>query len=226
MHRPFTILEEWVSQGRIRVSDQPVQHRIGHDSYRESDGSSQDPSSHERVQSDSDLFDAAMRDVRRIRRNRGPQRLPERPIAIQSSSDEEDALQALEEVCRSGRIGPEQTREYVEHSAHPAGRLYLNDLRSGRFAIQAHLDLHGLTVAQARPIVEGFLEASVRSGYGCVRVVHGRGLHSRDREPLMKRKVEEWFSYRRLARYIVAYSSARTVDGGGGAVYVLLRAGL
>jgi len=223
MHHPFAILEEWVKQGRIRVSDRLVDEEEEVDSGPAAAGFPDEPLGEEpEGESEAELFEAAMQDVRPLMQKQIRARAPD-PVAIRSSNDEDEDLKSLQEFCRNGRVEAEHTREYVEHAAHPVGRLYLNDLRQGRFAIQAHLDLHGLTVDQARPVVEAFLEASVRARYGCVRVVHGRGLHSVGKQPLMKKNVERWLSHRRLARYVVAYTSARAVDGGGGAVYVLLR---
>ncbi len=223
MHRPFTILEEWIKQGRIRLAE--VETPTKSEPVRvPEEPKSEDVSSHlsEPGPSDSEIFEASMQDVRPLERNQGPARAAE-PVAIRSNRDEEEALRVLEEFCRSGRVEPVHTREYVEHVAQPIGRLYLDDLRSGRFAIQAHLDLHGMTLDQARLALDTFIASSVRAGSSCVRVVHGRGRHSRDKRPLMKRKVEQWLSHRRLARFVIAYTSARLVDGGGGAVYVLLR---
>ena len=219
MHRPFAILEEWVKEGRIRLARNPKNTPKPENPPPDVRPTLEDKSSH---QSDAEAFEAAMRDVHRFERNQGPLRETE-PVAIRPSRDEEEALKALEEFCRSGRVEPEHTREYVEHVANPAGRLYLDDLRKGRFSIQAHLDLHGLNLDQARPALDTFIEASVRAGYSSVRVVHGRGRHSEGQNPLMKRRVQQWLSHRRLARFVIAYTSARLVDGGGGAVYVLLR---
>ena len=144
-------------------------------------------------------------------------------LDVSSRDGEEEVLRVLEEFCRTGTVGPEHTREYVEHIAHPSGRLYISDLRSGRFAVQAHLDLHGLTLEAARRIVDLFVRESVREGYSCIRIVHGRGRHSAHGRPLLKENVERWLRHRRLARFLIAFTSARAVDGGGGAVYVLLR---
>src|SRR6266566_2462704 len=138
------------------------------------------------------------------------------------SDDELDALRALEEFVRDGNVAFEQTAEYIEGSVHPHGRLYLDDLRSGRFSIQAHLDLHGLNLQNARFILGEFLLESVRAGFSCVRVIHGRGRHSHKHHPILKENIQRWLCTRRMSRNVVAYTSARRCDGGGGAVYILL----
>ncbi len=219
MDKPFAILEEWVKQGRIHLSDQSVMPVVPvmDDEPRDftveplPDGLS-----------DTELFELAMKDVKSLGWSAVP--LHNRPpVEIQSQDEEQDALRALEEFVRNGNIEIEQTAEYIEGSIHPRGRLYLDDLRSGRFAVQAHIDLHGLNLQEARFILEEFLLESVRVGYTCVRVIHGRGRHSHKHHAVLKEYVQRWLCTRRMSRHVVAYTSARRCDGGGGAVYVLLR---
>jgi DNA-nicking Smr family endonuclease len=214
MDRPFRVLGDWMREGRLRLARNDVP-REPLDAVP--------PEILDRADelSSSELFQAATEGVRRRRWNDASVRAE--PVAGRDSDGEAEALRALRELCRSGQVEVHQTREYVEHSVQPVGRLYLEDLREGRFAVQAHLDLHGLSIAQARERVDAFVHASVRAGYTCVRIVHGRGRHSVGSLPLMKKSVERWLRQRRLARWVIAYTSARRVDGGGGAVYVLLR---
>lgn len=93
-------------------------------------------------------------------------------------------------------------------------------LRRGQYRVQAELDLHGLFVATAREAVARFLLDARDRDYRCVRIVHGKGLRSGHRGPVMKTKLAYWLRQR---REVLAYTSARQVDGGTGAVYVLLR---
>jgi len=93
--------------------------------------------------------------------------------------------------------------------------LYLNDLRSGRFSVQAHIDLHGLNLQDARFILEEFLLESIRSGFTCVRVIHGRGRHSYKHRSVLKENIHRWLWTRRMSRHVIAYTSARRCDGGG-----------
>ena len=214
MHRPFSILDDLVKQGRIRLSKPAARKPRLRVSDKLISGSSN--------LSEEKLFEQAMEDVRPLAAgNVSP---PLRgPVEIRASDDEAEALKVLEEFCRSGRVDVELSREYVEHSSDPVGRLYLEGLRNGRFAIQTHLDLHGVELERARDAVDTFIDASVRAGHSCVRIVHGRGLHSPEKHSRLKENVQRWLRTRRLGRYIIAYTSARLVDGGGGAVYVLLR---
>ncbi|MBI4471622.1 MAG: Smr/MutS family protein [Acidobacteria bacterium] len=172
--------------------------------------------------SDDELFQFAMKDVKSLGWSAVP--LKHRPpVEIQMQVDEQEALRALDEFVRNGDIEIEQTAEYIEGTVHPRGKLYLNDLRAGRFSVQAHLDLHGFNLQEARFSLEDFLYKSVRAGHRCVRVIHGRGRHSHKHHPVLKENIQRWLSNRRMSRYVIAYTSARRCDGGGGAVYVLLR---
>ena len=102
-------------------------------------------------------------------------------------------------------------------------RRLLKRLRAGEYALQGHLDLHGLDRGEAKQKVVKFVEECRRAGQRCILIVHGRGLHSPDQIPVLKQRVQVWLSYGRLAKYVLAFCSARPEDGGAGAVYVLLR---
>src|SRR3989442_12532393 len=219
MDNPFAFLEEWVRQGRIHLSPQPVAPPVPvvDDELRDF-AVEQLPNG----LTDKELFDLAMKDVKSLGWSSVP--LHNRPpVEIQPQDEEQDALRALEEFVRNGNIDIERTAEYIEGSVHPGGRLYLDDLRSGRFSVQAHVDLHGLNLQEARFVLDEFLLGSVRAGFTCVRVIHGRGRHSNQNHSVLKDNVRRWLCTRRMSRHVIAYTSARNCDGGGGAVYVLLR---
>ena len=94
-------------------------------------------------------------------------------------------------------------------------------LRRGVWALQGELDLHGLRSDAARERLASFLRESARLEHRCVRVVHGKGLGSPGREPVLKGKVKAWLVQHRA---VLAFTHARPADGGHGAVIVLLRA--
>jgi DNA-nicking Smr family endonuclease len=87
--------------------------------------------------------------------------------------------------------------------------------------VQGDLDLHGLTRAEARLAVAEFLRESLRHARRCVRIVHGKGLGSKNREPVLKTKVRVWLAQR---EEVLAFCQAPVAHGGSGAVLVLLRA--
>ncbi|HET7369757.1 MAG TPA: Smr/MutS family protein [Gammaproteobacteria bacterium] len=93
-------------------------------------------------------------------------------------------------------------------------------LRRGQMAIGAECDLHGLTVADARVVVGEFLAECAAFDVACARIIHGKGLRSGHRGPVLKQHLAGWLSQR---ADVAAFCSARPADGGTGAVYVLLR---
>ena len=93
-------------------------------------------------------------------------------------------------------------------------------LRKGAWSIQGEIDLHGLRRDEAREALGEFLRESLKRGWRCVRVVHGKGLGSPNREPVLKNKVRRWLAQR---DDVLAYCEAPRHAGGGGAVLVLLK---
>ena len=103
---------------------------------------------------------------------------------------------------------------------HPGLQLgVMRKLRRGRFAIADELDLHGMRLPVAEQAITEFISHSRELNYGCVRIVHGKGLRSR-KQPILKNLTAKLL--RRMPG-VLAYCSARPVDGGTGAVYILLR---
>jgi DNA-nicking Smr family endonuclease len=96
-------------------------------------------------------------------------------------------------------------------------------LRRGEFAVQGHVDLHGMTREEAKGALFSFLSHARQAGKRCVLVVHGRGLHSKDQVPVLKDALKRWMSTARFGDHVLAFATARPHDGGAGAVYVLLR---
>lgn len=92
-------------------------------------------------------------------------------------------------------------------------------LRRGQFRVEAELDLHGLNLAQARGALSEFIGEALARGWRVVRIVHGKGLRSGQRGPVLRQLVNG--ALRRVAA-VLAFASAREVDGGSGACLVLL----
>ena len=142
------------------------------------------------------------------------------PYPVQSHLDEHAALT---ESLAAGWTA----EDWLESGDEPnfvrdgVSRQVLRKLRSGAWVIQDQLDLHGLDRHQAREALAGFLASCARRGVRCVRVIHGKGLGSKNREPVLKTKVKYWLAQR---QEVLAYCQARPVDGGSGALVVLLKA--
>jgi len=142
-----------------------------------------------------------------------------RPIAAQRLRNEREVLDASLSDQDAWEAGFEAGDELVFLRPGLATST-LRKLRRGHWLIQRVLDLHGLTVAEAHPVVVAFLNNCRRDDARCVRIIHGKGLGSRNREPVLKRKVASWLMQR---DEILAYCQARRTEGGGGAVVVLLK---
>jgi DNA-nicking Smr family endonuclease len=97
----------------------------------------------------------------------------------------------------------------------------LKKLRSGGWVTQDQLDLHGLRVDQAREAIGQFIRDAVKRGVRCVRIIHGKGLGSMDKKPVLKSKVRNWLVQK---DEVIAFCTARAADGGSGALMVLLKA--
>ncbi len=170
---------------------------------------------------DVDLFRRQMSDARPLRPDaEAVSPLPSRPVAKAKFSrrDEQNALrETLEADAESMEFESGQSLSFARPSV---GRRNFRKLARGNFSVQSEIDLHGLTVAEARAALAGFIEGSVDRGHRCVRVIHGKGLGSGNRGPILKSKVDSWL---RKWGAVLAFISARQVDGGTGAVYVLLK---
>lgn len=142
-----------------------------------------------------------------------------RPIPRQHQADEHAALhESLHDVAPldlalEGGDEPNFLRDGLP-------RTVLRDLRRGRWVVQDQLDLHGATRDSARELLIEFLADALRRDLRCLRVVHGKGLGSPRREPVLKGLVRGWLAAR---SEVLAYCQARGHDGGAGALIVLLR---
>ena len=134
-----------------------------------------------------------------------------------------DVLRQLDKLVKSGDgFNVADTPEYHEGTGHCVHPTATRHLHGGRFSIQAHIDLHGLSASEAERAVDDFLREAIRSGKRAVLVVHGRGLSS-PRRPILKTKVRDWLTSGIWRKWVMAFTSARLCDGGAGATYVLLR---
>jgi DNA-nicking Smr family endonuclease len=144
-----------------------------------------------------------------------------RPIPVQRLRDERAVLADSLSDHITWDIGVETGEELV-FLRNGLAQQTLKKLRRGHWVIQDELDLHGLTSVEARELLVEFLHACLHRGTRCVRIVHGKGLRSKNRQPVLKTKVANWLMQR---DEVLAFCQARQVDGGGGAVMVLLKAG-
>lgn len=172
---------------------------------------------------EADLFVEAMTDVTPMQSDLYWQMPKKKRSPNASTGTEDPEMKALKRLVEDGEgFRVADTPEYMEAAGPGADKALVRRLHQGRFAIQGHLDLHGLTRAGAEQALSQFIHKALVSGKRMVLVIHGRGLTSPGR-PVLKDMVYSWLTRGPLRRHILAFTSARSCDGGAGATYVLLR---
>jgi DNA-nicking Smr family endonuclease len=172
-----------------------------------------------KLSDDPNLFRSAVEDVVPVRypaRALLTPKLP-RPIARQRELDDQQVM--LDSLSDPIDVLIE-TGEELQFLRNGISRDVLRKLKRGKWVIQGQLDLHGMISAEARVALVEFLHEAAKVGARCVRIIHGKGLTSFNREPVLKHKVKHWLTQR---DEVLAFAEARPVDGGSGAVVVLLK---
>lgn len=170
---------------------------------------------------DGALFRRHLSDVRPLKRSGrvAPKSAKPAPLPIKRMEDERRVLEEL--LDTPADLAEAETGEELSFLRPGLQQRYLNRLRRGHYSIGDSLDLHQMNAETARDAILRFLRDAQESGLGCVRIVHGKGLRSK-RGPVLK-----VLTRRLLSRHpaVAAFASCRPVDGGTGAVSVLLRRG-
>jgi len=168
---------------------------------------------------DTELFRRAVADARPLAGTvPEPFRRPVKPRARFSRADEQAVLG---EILQSPSDEVEgDPADFLAFFRTGVGIRNFRKLRRGRYSVQDEVDLHGMTVVEAREHLQAFLEQALSRRLTCVRIVHGKGRGSGHGGPILKRKVDVWL---RQWDRVLAFCSARPADGGTGAVYVLLK---
>jgi DNA-nicking Smr family endonuclease len=171
---------------------------------------------------DAELFRRSIGDVTPLPpADKAPSTIP-RPLPIprQRMADEEAALrESLSDEFNVDTLL--DTDEQLSYARVGIGVDTVRKLRRGHWVIQAQLDLHGMRRDEAREALGEFLRNAVKRGMRCVRIVHGKGLGSINKEPVLKNKVRSWLVQK---EEVMAFCQARAAEGGSGALVVLLKA--
>jgi DNA-nicking Smr family endonuclease len=174
------------------------------------------------AQREANLFRQSIGGVAPLRSHGKAVHLPPQPepIARQHLADEQAALaQSLSDEFSIESLL--ETDEGLSYARTGIGQETVRKLRRGHWVTQAQLDLHGMRTDEAREALAEFLRSATKRGLRCVRVIHGKGLGSVNREPVLKKKVRNWLVQK---EEVLAFCQARAADGGAGAVMVLLKA--
>lgn len=166
---------------------------------------------------DASLFREAIGPVRRLpEAPEPPGRPPPAPRPKMAERDDREARSEFERLLQSGPLEAGDSMRYRRDTISPR---MLRRLARGHYAVRDELDLHHADLRQAEAMLRRFLAEARDGGGGCVRIIHGKGLHA-DGAPALKNMVDRVLRQR---ADVLAFHSAPPAQGGTGAVLVLLR---
>ncbi|WP_230588187.1 Smr/MutS family protein [Ralstonia solanacearum] len=171
------------------------------------------------AEAEANLFRASIGEVSALRQNKRVEHPRNPPDPVHSRAEEQTVLRdsLSDEFDIDNLLETDDTLSYRRPGI---GEDVLKKLRRGEWAVQDEIDLHGLRRDEAREALAAFLRRAVQRGIRCVRVVHGKGLGSPDKAPVLKGKVRSWLVQK---EEVIAFVEPRSTAGGAGAVLVLLR---
>jgi DNA-nicking Smr family endonuclease len=168
---------------------------------------------------DAALFRRLMGDTKLLRRDTvPPPGQGERPKASYARRDRREELK--DSLAFDRRTGESVAGESLRYQHPSVSRTTMRRLARGSYRVQATIVLHGMTRSEAKDALQDFVADALTRGFTCVRIVHGKGRSSGREGPVLKRAIDLWL---RHWQPVLAFVSARAIDGGTGAVYVLLR---
>lgn len=176
---------------------------------------------HKRSEAERDLFQRAAGKVERLREQGRVHHAPDpvAPIPAQRQLDDQRVLkEAISDEFDASTLL--EVDDALSFRRPGVGIDVARKLRRGEWTIQSEIDLHGLRTDDAREALAAFLREAMRQGMRCVRVVHGKGLGSPGKTPVLKGKVHSWLVQK---DEVLAFVQARGDEGGAGAVVVLLK---
>lgn len=166
---------------------------------------------------DFDLFRKSFQDARPVRSRRTHIRKPHPDVAPHFSRKAQAEILEQSLLDDPERVGQAEPMNYCIGGL---SRRAFRQLKRGRLPIEGELDLHGYSRQEAHARINEFMKQAEIRGWRCIRIVHGKGRRSGPEGPVLKGLVGRWL---RMRKEVVAYCSARAIDGGSGALYVLLR---
>lgn len=196
---------------------------------------------------DRKLFAAHMKDVKPLAKSRAAMPLPRAKSVFHQDDSLDDPIDRLDATLKANRQGGRLLSRHhsapFAHHLHPdTGTPAPDDLtgldgnlaakfRKGRVPIDGTLDLHGLTLKEAHPVLDRFLAQAEASGWRCLLIVTGKGMRSgedgndymRGEYGVLRRAVPQWLKQGLNAKRVVAISTAQPKHGGSGAWYVMMR---
>lgn len=176
---------------------------------------------HRKAEAEKNLFVRAAGDVNPLRHAPRVHHVPEPPLPIpvqQQLDDQRVLLESLSDEFDASTLL--DVDDALSFRRPGVGLDVTRKLRKGHWSIQREIDLHGLRRDDAREALADFIRESHRHGVRCVRVVHGKGLGSPGKTPVLKGRVQGWLVQK---QEVLAFVQARGDEGGAGALVVLLK---
>jgi len=174
-----------------------------------------------RAEEEANVFRSSVGQVSNLRDRNRVQHPPTKPapIPVQTQLNDKAVLEASlsDEFDVENLLDIDETMSFRRPGI---GEDVIKKLRRGEWVPQDKVDLHGMRSDEAREALANFLRRSVRNGVRCVRVIHGKGIGSPDKLPVLKGKVRSWLVQK---EEVIAFVQARESQGGAGALMVLLR---
>jgi DNA-nicking Smr family endonuclease len=141
-----------------------------------------------------------------------------RPIAQQLIQDEKNALiDSLSDEYITNGVELDEDSSYLRNGHSPD---IIKRLKRGYWTIQGSIDLHGMISKEAKDYIVDYVQECKKKKIRCIRIIHGKGYGSKNKEPILKKKVRNWLMQK---DEVIAYSEAPRHDGGSGVVIVLLK---
>lgn len=167
---------------------------------------------------DKALFRDAVGSVKPVKDDKVTQEKPAPSVSKVGQRDDKNVMESLlSELSDTDFL---ETGEHLSFTRDGVQKSVLRKLKSGHYSVQAELDLHGLNVNQAKIELNDFLSHAINNRQLCVRVIHGKGRKQVSKQPRLKPAVNAWLQSHKS---VLAFCSAREMQGGTGAVVVLLR---
>jgi len=160
------------------------------------------------------LFSEAMQGVKALNSDKAS--LKKKPTAIKKRPPATE--KSIADTLSDEFIG--DCEDFLEFMRPGIQKSYLKQIRNGKVGVEDHLDLHGYRRDDARKCLLEFLDNAQQQSYKLVRIVHGKGFNSSDKQPVLKAMVNKWLQ---SIPQVLAFVSTTPADGGTGAVYVLLK---
>jgi len=167
---------------------------------------------------DSALFRDAVGEVKPVSDGKAELDKPAPQVGDMTKRDDKHVMESL--LAELSETDLLETGEHLSFTRDGVQKGVLRKLKSGQYSVQGEIDLHGLTLKQARTELSEFLSYAIDNRRLCVRIIHGKGRKQADKQPRLKPAVNAWLQSHKS---VLAFCSAREMEGGTGAVVVLLR---